>query len=136
MKRPTRLPLLAVSAVAALLALPVAQGAAQEEEPVEPLEVAVHRVVVPGTEAKLFANGLRVRASCNQDCLLFAKAKVSQETADEIGLSNRVVGTAVREAPAGVKRWLRVQLTKRAKRALADSDTSGARFEVRVRALP
>jgi hypothetical protein len=136
----TRLPrqvLTALLAAAALLALSAAQGFAQEEQPVAPLEVKVHRVVVPGTEAKLFANGLRVRASCNQDCLLFAKVKVSRDTARAIGLKNRVVGTAVREAFANQKRWIRVRLTKRAKQALAETDTpGGARFEVRVRALP
>jgi hypothetical protein len=135
MKRPTRLSLLCAAAIA-LLALPAAQGLAQDPEPVEPLEVSVHRMVVPQTEAKLFSNGIRVRASCNQDCLLFAKVKVTNQTAKAIGLDNRVVGTAVREATADVRRWLRVPLTKRAKQALAENDTGGARFEVRVRALP
>jgi hypothetical protein len=135
MKRRTRI-LVLCGALAAFLALPVARGLAQEEEPVEPLEVRVHRLVVPPTQEKLFANGLRVRASCNQDCLLFAKVQFPAVVAAELGLKSKVVGTAVRDAPANVKRWLRVDLRPAARKALAEHPDVDGRFTVRVRALP
>jgi hypothetical protein len=136
-KRRLRLP--ALAALAACLALPALGGAvamAQEgdvEE--EPLTIDVKRIVVPDTRQKLAQKGVRVKASCSQDCVLVVKIKLPQRIADQLGLDNRVIGSGAAGAKANTPRWVRARLNRGAGKLLEDYD-GGGNLEIRVRGLP
>lgn len=120
----------------ACLAVPALGGAPAMAEEVEgPLTVDVKRIVIPDTRQKLVAKGIRVKASCSQDCVLVVKVRLPKDVANEVGVENRVIGSGAAGAKADRPRWVRARIKRGAGQLLQDFEGSG-RLEVRIRALP
>jgi uncharacterized delta-60 repeat protein len=96
--------------------------------------VTVHKVVVPKKLGKLAKRGVRVLASCEQDCRIEVEVRVSRELADSMGLGSTLLGRGSVPAAAGERRWIRAKLTGAERRALLASG-GGGRLKVNVTGL-
>lgn len=93
--------------------------------------VEVHKLVVPKSRQKLAARGVKVLASCDEDCRIVLELRVSQEIANEMGLTGTLLARASKPADAGERRWVRAKPTGAARRALRSYD-GGGRLQVDV----
>lgn len=124
-----------MAALTACLALSALGGALARAQTEEPLTIDVKRVLIPDTRRELVQKGVRVKASCNLDCVIVVKIKLPKDVAAEVGVSNRVIGSGAAGAKAHQARWVRASINKGAGKLLEDFQGSG-RLEVRIRALP
>jgi hypothetical protein len=93
--------------------------------------VHVHRVFVPRSRNKLASKGVRVLASCDQDCEIGVEVRVSRSAAGAMGLRGTLIAQGVAFADAGQRRWVRAK-TFRSVRTALRSFTGLARLRVNV----
>jgi uncharacterized delta-60 repeat protein len=96
--------------------------------------IRVHRRIVPKTLKKLSRNGVRVQASCPQECRLVLELRVPRSVADSMGLRGTLIGRGSVLAAAGQKRWVLAKLTARARRAIR-ARSGGGRMKIVIRGL-
>jgi uncharacterized delta-60 repeat protein len=95
--------------------------------------VKIHRVVVANRWRKVIRNGVKVLASCDEDCTIVVEVKVSGRTAIRMRLKSLRFAYGTREAEAGEAEWVTARLTPSAKRGLRTYG-GGGRLQIRVRA--
>jgi uncharacterized delta-60 repeat protein len=93
--------------------------------------VHVHKVVVPRSRAALGSLGVRVLASCDEDCRIVLEVEVSKAVAKAMGLKSTVLASGSVLAKAGERHWVLAKLTPGARRALRRYDGAG-RLHVNV----
>lgn len=126
----------AVALVIAVGLLSAPAGVAQspgEPAPAEPIVLNVREVKVPATRGAVLSRGFFVEASCTPSCLIVVKVRVPASAARQMGLSNRVIASAVAGAADDVPVGLRVKVRKGARDPLAGYE-GGGNFQVQVTA--
>jgi uncharacterized delta-60 repeat protein len=93
--------------------------------------VHVHKVVVPRSRAALGSLGVRVLASCDEDCQIELEVAVSKSVAQAMGLRSTVLANGSVLAKAGEWHWVLAKLTPAARRALRSYRGAG-RLHVNV----
>jgi uncharacterized delta-60 repeat protein len=93
--------------------------------------VHVHRLLVPSSLHTLIRRGIRVLASCEQDCRIAVNVTVSEGVARRMGLGSLRFAHGSSNAQAGKRRWVIARLTRFAVRAMQTYD-GGGRFKISV----
>jgi hypothetical protein len=101
----------------------------------EPIVLNVREVKVPNKRGTVLQRGIFVQASCRPECVLVVKVRVPASVARRMGLSNRMVGSAVGFSTLDAVATFRVGVRRGARDAIARYRGGGS-FEVRVTALP
>jgi uncharacterized delta-60 repeat protein len=93
--------------------------------------VTVHRLLAPRSMRKLAKRGVRVLASCDEDCQIVLEVRVSQAVANAMGLTGTVLARRFVDAAGGQPRWLWARFNGDVRRALRGY-AGGGRLQVHV----
>ena len=93
--------------------------------------VQIHKLVIPRSMRKLARRGVKVLASCDEDCRIVLEVEVSGQTADDMGLTGTLLARGSAPASAGQLRWVRARFNADVRRALRRYAGSG-RLRVNV----
>jgi hypothetical protein len=95
--------------------------------------VTIHKVIVPHTARKLIRKGIRVLATCDNDCRIVVDVRVSNSVALRMHLRSLRFAHGSAPARAGKRRWVVAPLTASAARGI-QTYGGGGHFQVKVRA--